>query len=108
LDKSMWRCPSPGSISPFIALLYRAGLAFELYDTKGDSISASLVPALLYSQPCGFDRLPTALSFEEKMETLFIPKELSKSKHAKLSIIFTNPLPGAFMGKLQVSLDLHS
>jgi hypothetical protein len=42
------------------------------------------------------------------METLFIPKELSKSKHAKLSIIFTNPLPGAFMGKLQVLLDLHS
>ena len=104
----MWQCPSPDVTSPFIALLYRAGLAFELYNPKGESIGASLVPALLPSQPCGFDRLPAEMSVEDKMYALFLPKDMLENKHAKLSIIFKNPLPGAFMGKLQVSPPISS
>jgi GTPase SAR1 family protein len=107
LDRNLWRCGAHNrGISPFLSLLYQAGLAFELFDPLGRSMGASLVPALLPLHPCGYDSLPRmpGVLYMEKLCRLFVPPELSAHLHPKLTIQFEAPLPRPLMGRLQVKL----
>jgi GTPase SAR1 family protein len=104
LSKSMWRCTQDEPISPFISLLYQAGLAFELFDSQSKPLGASLVPGLLPLHPCGIQTTDKNTSYLERLSQLFIPSNLSSCIHARVTIIFRDALPTALMGRLQVKL----
>jgi GTPase SAR1 family protein len=105
LAKSMWRCTPDEPLSPFIALLYQAGLAFELFDSRSKAINASLVPGLLPLHPCGFQRISPNRSYIDRLCELFIPPSFFPNQiHPRLTISFKGALPTAFVGRLQVKL----
>jgi hypothetical protein len=105
LSKSMWRCPPDGPISPFLSLLYQAGLAFALFDSQSKPIGASLVPGLLPLHPCGFHNLAASKApYHEKLCQLFVPPNLITKVHPRVTILFKDALPTSFMGQLQVKL----
>jgi hypothetical protein len=102
LSKTMWRCTTDEPNSPFISLLYQAGLAFELFDSQSKPIGASLVPGLLPLHPCGFQKTNAANSYIDRLCELFVPESLSARIHARVTITFKEALPTAFVGRLQV------
>jgi GTPase SAR1 family protein len=105
LSKSMWRCTSDTPVSPFLSLLYQAGLAFALFDSQSKPIGASLVPGLLPLHPCGFQNLPSSKApYHEKLCQLFVPHSLETKVHPRVMISFKDGLPTSFMGRLQVKL----
>lgn len=104
LSKSMWRCTNDEPISPFISLLYQAGLAFELFDSQSKPIGASLVPGLLALHPCGFQLTDKNLSYIDRLCQLFIPNDIINLIHPQISITFKDTLPTAFVGRLQVKM----
>lgn len=111
LSKTMWRC-TENELSPFVMLLHQAGLAFQLFDPKGKAMDASIVPALLPNQPCGFERVVSGESrklisdteYYDKLFELFVPKEMWLQRQPQVTITFESMLPGPFMGRLQVKL----
>jgi GTPase SAR1 family protein len=105
LSKAMWRCTPEDPVSPFLSLLYQAGLAFELFDSQSKAINASLVPGLLPLHPCGFQRTTANLSYIDRLCELFIPQAFFANKiHPRVTISFKDNLPTAFLGRLQVKL----
>ena len=104
LSKTMWRCSADEPNSPFISLLYQAGLAFELFDSQSKPIGASLVPGLLPLHPCGFQQTNPSNSYTDRLCELFVPASLSSRIHPRVTITFREALPTAFVGRLQVKL----
>eukprot|EP01038_Epipyxis_sp_PR26KG_P004126 gene4126-5880_t len=89
LEKSMWRCTEKDPISPFLALIYQSGLAFQLFNDEGkpmkvplnyeagimpdktamERVGISLVPALLPHHPAGYESYQHKLENENKKKS---------------------------------------
>jgi GTPase SAR1 family protein len=84
----------------FLDLLYRAGLAYELFDPSGKPLGASLVPALLPERPVGFRSLSSVVTVES-LTGRFLPEGVVM--HTALSLS-CSLMPPSFIASLQVEL----
>jgi hypothetical protein len=95
----LWKLSSSRKPS-FLDLLYRAGLAYELFDPSGKPLGASLVPALLPERPVGFRSYGSVVTVES-LTSRFLPEGVPI--HTALSL--SCPLiPTSFLASLQVEL----
>ena len=91
-----------GSAKPaFLDLLYRAGLAYELFDPSGSPLGSSLVPALLPERPVGLRENSRAVT-ADSLQDHFFPAEALK--HSQLILSCDSQLPVSFIARLQVEL----
>jgi hypothetical protein len=83
----------------FLQMFHDHKLAYPLFDSRGNPLGASIVPAMLSEEPLSGTRNPS----EEDLRRLFLPE---KSKvQASIRIEF-DYLPVAMLPKFQVSFSL--
>ena len=99
-DEKLWRCRDDDLhyVPDFLSLLYKAGLAYRLYDEVGQPMSASLVPAMLPDQPPNFPFSTLELTnislykhFFCKSQQKFVNKQMmNKNNNATIGVSVTN------------------
>jgi hypothetical protein len=95
--------------SQFLQIFHDHKLAYPLYDSKGQSLRASIVPAMLPDEPLGGGHGGEFFTTEDDLKLLYFPKTppgpgLAGSCHASVRIE-CDYLPIAFIPKLQVRLS---
>ena len=92
-------------------LLHDSGLAFELRNSRGESLRASIVPALLPETPVGFP--DKSLVNQETLRDYFFSRyggnnnnsnPNSDDAHATVVVGFATKIPSSFFPQLQVRL----
>lgn len=81
----------------FLQMFHDYKLAYPLFDSKGQSLQASIVPAMLPDEPLGGGFSPT----EEDLKQLYFPVNCKKQASVRLECDY---LPVALIPKLQVGM----
>jgi hypothetical protein len=79
----------------FLQMFHDYKLAYPLFDSRGQSLCASIVPAMLPDEPLGGGFSPT----EEDLKRLYFPLNCKKQASVRLECDY---LPVALIPKLQV------
>ena len=95
----IWKDYDESLRQQFLHMFHEYRLAYPLFDSRGASLEASIVPAMLPEEPLGGGHLAS----EEELKALFFPQRSRVQASVRLEFEY---LPVALLPKLQVPLPL--